>query len=167
MCSALDSCKYLYLCGHGAVKLWCRRWGTRVAILDSWELRTLMLIATQPRLLKLFCRPSSLFPSPEFGKSHPFVTLWQAHWQVDPLGEHQTVSPYSASCIFCTLFQPVRTREKSTVNTATSELKKKKKTKIAIFRVFQVEGCLSECKKRAAVVLTLRFSHPCQRFEAE
>lgn len=92
----------------------------------------------------------------------------RTHWHVDPLGEHQTVLPNSAWCFIWTHFQPVRTRGKNTVNIVASELKKKyiKKIKPAIFRGFQVEGCLSESKKRAAVVLTLRFSHPCQRFEA-
>lgn len=87
---------------------------------------------------------------------------------MDSLSERQTVVPYSASSLFCTHFQPVRTNERNTVNIVASEFEKKKgkNIKIAIFRGFQVEGCLSESKKREAVVLTLRFSHPCQRFEA-
>lgn len=83
-----------------------------------------------------------------------------------PIGQAPNAIAIFCIAHFCTHFQPVRTGQRNTVNIVNFDFYISIYIYTCIFRGFQVESCLSEFEKGAAVVLTLRFSHPCQRFEA-
>lgn len=153
----LDPWKYLCLVGYGSLKLWhkdrCHN--------SSQEPWMLALTSTQPSCWNHSGGhfAFSLTQNPETS-THEVLVVGE------PPGQAPNAIAIFCIAHFCTHFQPVRTGQRNTVNIVNFDFYISIYIYTCIFRGFQVESCLSEFEKGAAVVLTLRFSHPCQRFEA-